>query len=211
MSKPTPSPVNTAKPETAEVAITEVSNTTPPVEEAEATTSPEASVASQTEVQVELSSPAIDYMAAANETLDAYAKNMNRLVHYDRDNATHFQTTLVRLVNDWVKSAKDNDNGEKFFKLGRLLVKWFQSNIDGCTAPELIHRALHEYGSPIRNDADYDRWTTLIGMLYRIDGGVQQAVLKNEKEINDHFKAVAGAFDGRFMALLTEAVDKKRF
>lgn len=220
MTKPTSNQTNQTK-STESTTAAEVTNTTPPApsesdslplvgagtgEKEGATT-----VASEVEVQVELESPAIDFATNAKNVLADYAEGMGRLVQYDRNNATPHQTKLIGLVNEWVKSANDSDSGKKFFTLGRIIIEWFSKNIDGCAAPELIHRGLKEYGSPIKNTNDYGRWATLVALFYRIDGAAHQATLTgNEGEINNHFKDIVG-IDTRFKELLAQGLREKRF
>lgn len=238
MSKHTPSQNNTPKAPVIEKAPeVEVVNTTPPEPTAadalplaeattessgESATSGDAPEPSESQVhdsevvptpviQVDLSATDGSVIESAKLILEEYNANMNRDVQYDRDLAVVYQSKLIRLVYDWVKSAKLADSGDTFFKLGRLLTQWFSENIEGCAAPELIHRGLKSLGTPIKNESDYGRWATLVALFHRIDNAAQRAILSDsEEEVINHFKA-ASNIDSRFLELLAQALREKRF
>lgn len=145
-----------------------------------------------------------------SELLASYEAGMGRLVHYDRDTAIGYQTLLVRAITDWAASAKyATNNGVDFIKTARTLAAWFAENIEGCCDPQLIYRGLVGQGTPLRNEAEYKRYTAICGLFYRLATKAQHSILSGDpKQIQDHFKDIT--VDAKFIDLISEAIQAQR-
>jgi hypothetical protein len=161
------------------------------------------------EAVVAESSPVSDLQAL----LDEYSENMNYRMQYNRDRAIYHQISLVRVITDWVNSAKHvKDNADDFFITGRTLARWFAENSEDCCDPQMIYRGLNSngvHGSPLKDLTAYNRYTAVCGIFYRLATPSQHAVLSGDlKQIQDHFKNIQ--IEPRFIELLSEGIRDKR-